>query len=89
MIDKKDIILEFMKDENYTPMKAKEIAIILALMQTKEDAGLSQTITGSSTNNFYEKNKGRTRDGMLKKATIVLLILFAILTNALGIVYVA
>ena len=28
MIDKKDIILEFMKDENYTPMKAKEIAMI-------------------------------------------------------------
>ena len=32
--------------------------IILALIQTKEDGGLSSTITGSSTNNFYEKNKG-------------------------------
>ena len=31
--------------------------IILTLIQTKEDAGLSSTITGSSTNNFYEKNK--------------------------------
>ncbi len=31
--------------------------IILALIQTKEDGGLSSTITGSSTNNFYEKNK--------------------------------
>ena len=37
--------------------------IILTLIQSKEDAGLSSTITGSSTNNFYEKNKGRTRDG--------------------------
>ena len=35
--------------------------IVLAMMQTKEDAGLSGTISGSSTNNFYEKNKGRTR----------------------------
>ena len=26
--------------------------IILALIQTKDDAGLSTTITGSSTNNF-------------------------------------
>ena len=34
------------------------VVIILALIQTKDDAGLSQTITGSSTNNFYEKNKG-------------------------------
>ena len=32
------------------------ILIILTLMQTKDDAGLSSTITGSSTNNFYEKN---------------------------------
>ena len=37
--------------------------IILALIQTKEDGGLSSTITGSSTNNFYEKNKGRTKEG--------------------------
>ena len=33
--------------------------IILATIQSKDDAGLSSTITGSSTNNFYEKNKGR------------------------------
>ena len=40
--------------------------IILALIQTKEDGGLSSTITGSSTNNFYEKNKGRTKEGKQK-----------------------
>ena len=32
--------------------------IILATIQSKDDAGLSSTITGSSTNNFFEKNKG-------------------------------
>ena len=31
MLNKEDIILEFMKDEDYTPMKAKEIAIILGV----------------------------------------------------------
>lgn len=31
MIDRKEIILEFMKDENYTPMKAKEMAMILGV----------------------------------------------------------
>ena len=35
--------------------------IILTLIQSKEDEGLSSTITGSSTNNFFEKNKGRTK----------------------------
>ena len=61
--------------------------IILTLMQTKDDAGLSSTITGSSTNNFYEKNKGRTKEGKLKRWTIILSIVFAVLTIALGIVY--
>ena len=46
--------------------------IILALIQTKEDGGLSSTITGSSTNNFYEKNKGRTKEGILNRWTIIL-----------------
>ena len=40
---------------------------ILAMVQSKDDAGLSSTITGSSTNNFFEKNKGRTKEGMQKK----------------------
>ncbi len=61
---------------------------IFAMISTKEDAGLSQTITGSSTNNFFEKNKGRTKEGMQKKWTIILGILFVILTIALSIIYI-
>lgn len=61
--------------------------IILTLIQTKEDPGLSSTITGSSTNNFYEKNKSRTKEGKQKKWTVILSIVFAILTIVLGIVY--
>ena len=63
--------------------------IILTLIQSKEDAGLSSTITGSSTNNFFEKNKGRTKEGKQKKWTIILGIVFAILTIVLGIIYMA
>ena len=63
--------------------------IILALIQTKEDAGLSSTITGSSTNNFFEKNKGRTNEGKQKRWTIILSIVFVILTIILGILYMA
>lgn len=62
--------------------------IVLALIQSKEDAGLSSTITGSSTNNFYEKNKGRTKEGQQKRWTIILAIIFAILSMVLGIIYV-
>lgn len=62
---------------------------ILAMMQSKDDAGLSSTMTGSSTNNFFEKNKGRTREGMLKRWTIILGIAFVIVTIALSIIYIA
>lgn len=63
------------------------IIIILTTIQAKDDAGLSETITGSSTDNFYEKNKGRTKEGKLKRWTIILSIAFVVLTIVLGIVY--
>ena len=63
--------------------------IIVAMMQSKDDAGLSSTITGSSTNNFFEKNKGRTKEGMLKRWTIILGVAFVIVTIALSIIYIA
>ena len=59
----------------------------LTFKQTKEEG--STVITGASGNNFYEKNKGNSREGIEKKATIVLLIVFAVMTVALGIIYVA
>ena len=62
--------------------------IILATVQTKETAGASATITGSSTNNFFEKNKGRTKEGKLKRWTIICGVLFIVLAIALGIIYV-
>lgn len=65
------------------------VVIILALIQTKDDSGLSQTITGSSTNNFYEKNKSRTKEGKQKRLMVVSSIVFGILTIVLGILYLA
>lgn len=64
------------------------ILIVLIMKQSKEDSGASGTIVGASANNFYEKNKGKTAEGRMKRATIVLMIVFAILTIALGIIYV-
>jgi len=61
--------------------------IVLTTMQTKDASGASGTITGSSTNNFFEKNKGRTKEGKIKKLTIILGIAFVVLAVALGILY--
>ena len=64
------------------------VLIVIALMQSSEDDGASSTIMGGSqTGNFYEKNKGRTREGKLKRMTVILGIVFAIVTVALNIVY--
>ena len=62
--------------------------IIVATMQTKDSQGVSGAITGSSTNNFYEKNKGRTKEGKIKRLTIILGVLFLVFTIILGILYV-
>ncbi|MBR1802872.1 MAG: preprotein translocase subunit SecG [Clostridia bacterium] len=62
--------------------------IILATIQNKEKSGASGTITGSSTNNFYEQNKGRTKEGKLKRWTIIFGILFVVLAIILGILYI-
>ena len=41
--------------------------IIITTLQTKEANGASGAIVGSSSNNFYEKNKGRTQEGKVDR----------------------
>ena len=61
------------------------VLIVICLMQSKDDEGASGAIVGGSSSSFYEKNKGRTKEGKLKRLTIILGILFAVLTVVLGI----
>lgn len=65
------------------------ILMILVLMQSKEDKGASSTVMGASANNFYEKNKGRTKEGKMKRNTVILMVLIFALVIALDIIYVA
>lgn len=60
--------------------------IILTMMQTKED-GASSAITGGA-GNFYEKNKGNTKEGKQKRWTIYLAVVFVLLVIAISILYV-
>ena len=64
------------------------VLVVLILKQSKEDSGASGTVMGAAANNFYEKNKGRTAEGKMKRATIILMIVFVVLTIALDILYV-
>ena len=60
------------------------VLTVLTLMQSKDDDGMSAAITGGS---FYEKNKGRTKEGKLKRYTIILGIAFIVVSIVLGILY--
>lgn len=59
--------------------------IVLVLLQKSDKGGASESIMGSSGNNFYEKNKGRTCEGKLKNYTILFSTIFVILTIVLTI----
>ncbi len=61
------------------------VLIVICLMQSKDDEGASGAIVGGSSSSFYEKNKGRTKEGKLKRLTIILGISFVVLTIVLGI----
>lgn len=63
------------------------VLIVLTLIQSKESSNVSSTITGSSTNNFYNKNKGRTKEGRLKRWTILFGVAFAVLAIVLSVFY--
>ena len=62
--------------------------IVLATIQTKDSSGASATITGSSNNNYYDQNKGRTKEGKLKRLTVITGVLFVVLAIALSILFV-
>ena len=64
------------------------VLIVLILKQSKDDNGASGAVMGAGGNNFYEKNKGRTTEGRMKRATVCLMVVFVILTIALDILYV-
>ena len=64
------------------------ILIVLATIQAKDQSGAWQTVTGAAANNFYEQNKGRTKEGKLKRMTIISGVLFVVLAIALSILYV-
>lgn len=63
------------------------VLIVLTLIQTKDGSGASSTVTGSSTNNFYNQNKGRTKEGKMKRLTIILGVVFVVLAVLLSVVY--
>ena len=62
------------------------IVIVSVLMQKSKAAALSGLVQGSKNETFFSKNKGRTKDALLAKITMISMLLFAINTIALNVV---
>ncbi len=50
--------------------------VVLVLLQSSKDKSLSGSIAGGSSDTYYGQNKGRSRDKLLARATLVVSILF-------------
>ncbi len=59
--------------------------VVIVLMQDSKSEGLSAAITGgAASNSYWSKNKGRSKEGMMAKATLVLAALFIVLSIVLN-----
>ena len=60
--------------------------IVIVLMQDSKGEGLSSAIAGGggSTNSYWSKNKGRSKEGIMSKITIALTIVFIVLSIILN-----
>ncbi len=58
--------------------------VLIVLFQEGKSAGLSGTIAGGAET-FFGKNKGRSIDGLLKKLTAVLAVVFLVTSVLLSI----
>ena len=61
------------------------VLVAVVLLQSGKSAGLSGSI-GGGAETFFGKNKARTLDGMLEKATAVVALLFIVTSIVLAIV---
>ncbi len=60
--------------------------VVVVLMQSGKSNKLSGTITGSSSDSFYGKTKGRSADAILSKLTAIVAVLFALLVIAVYVI---
>lgn len=60
------------------------IVIVVLMKDTKTQ--MSQTISGSTSDSYYQKNAGRTKEAMLNKATIIAAIVFFVLALAVNVI---
>lgn len=62
------------------------IVVVTILMQESKADALSGLIQGSNSDSFFSKNKTKTREVMIQRATVISMLLFAINTIVLNLI---
>lgn len=60
------------------------IVVVVLLKDTKTQ--MSQSISGTTSDSFYQKNAGRTKEAILNKATIAAAVVFFVLAVAVNLI---
>ena len=60
------------------------IVVVVLMKDTKTQ--MSQQISGTTADSFYQKNAGRTKDAILNKATVAAAIIFFVLAVAVNLI---
>ncbi len=62
------------------------VAIIVLVMLQDSSDSMSSAVTGDASQSYFNNNRGRTREEKLKKFTKICVIVFLVLTLAVGVV---
>lgn len=60
------------------------VMTVVIMMQEGKQAGLSGSFTGGSSDTYWSKNKGRSKEGTIVKITTILAILFMVVSLILN-----
>ena len=58
----------------------------VVMLQESRQTGLSSSFTGGSSDSYFGKNRGRSRDAKLSRATKIAAVIFFVVTIAVNLV---
>jgi preprotein translocase subunit SecG len=62
------------------------LIIVVVFFQGAQKGGMSQSITGQSSDSYYQRNMGRSKEMKLKKLTAALAVLFFTVAIAVNVI---
>ena len=62
------------------------VFIVIAVLMSDTKSGMSQAISGASSDSFYQKNSGRTKEAKLNRAMVAATVIFFVLALLVNVI---